>query len=162
VECRRAGSYWTALSVALMMLSGCSTSKPPTGTLAEAEWGVRAAGEAKANDFALLDLNNARGKLEKAKLAMAAGNYDDARRFAESAQVDAELAQAKAEAAIFRRAADEVLKKGGAPATYPERESRKPLASLPDSDEAQKKGDAPPTDAERESRKPLTSAPEKE
>ena len=100
MECRRAGAYWTALSVALMMLSGCSTSKPPTGTLAEAEWGVRAAGEAKANDFALLDLNNARAKLEKAKLAMAAGNYDDARRFAESARVDAELAQAKAEAAI--------------------------------------------------------------
>ena len=70
--------------------------------------------------------------------------------------------QAKAEAAIFRRAADQVLKKGGAPATYPERESREPLASPPDSDEAQKKGDAPPTDAERESRKPLTSAPEKE
>ena len=89
MECRRAGAYWTALSVALMMLSGCSTSKPPTGTLAEAEWGVRAAGEAKANDFALLDLNNARAKLEKAKLAMAAGNYDDARRFAESARVDA-------------------------------------------------------------------------
>ena len=141
MEYRRAGAYWTALSVALMMLSGCSTSKPPTGTLAEAEWGVRAAGEAKANDFALLDLNNARAKLEKAKLAMAAGNYDDARRFAESARVDAKLAQAKAEAAIFRRAADEVLKKGGgAPATYPERESRRPLASPPDSDEAQKKG----------------------
>ena len=33
MECRRAGAYWTALSVAVMMLSGCSTSKPPRALL---------------------------------------------------------------------------------------------------------------------------------
>ena len=53
--------------------------------------------------------------------------YEEARRLAESAQVDAELAEAKAEAEIVRRAADQLWKKSEVPATKAERESREPL-----------------------------------
>ena len=40
------------------------------------------------------------------KKAMAAGRYDEARRFAEAAEVEAELAEAKADAEITWQAAD--------------------------------------------------------
>jgi len=128
-----ARGFVTATALALS-LTACSTTKPPTDTLAKAELGVRAAQEAGANDLATSDLKRATEKLERSKHAMASRNYGEARRFAESAQVDAELAEAKAEAEIVRRAADTL----------------------------QRRVDATQTDAERESRKPLTTKPEKE
>ena len=78
-----------------------------------------------------MNLNIAVEKLAKAKQAMAAKRYDDARRLAQSAQVDAELAEAKAEAEIVRRAADDVQRRVDALQTHAERESRKPLTTAP-------------------------------
>ena len=78
-----------------------------------------------------MDLKIAREKLEKAKQAVAARRYDDARRLAESAQVDAELAEAKSEAEIVRRAADDLHRRASALQTEAERESRKPLTTVP-------------------------------
>jgi hypothetical protein len=92
-------------------------SKPPTDTLAKAELAVRSARDARA--------------LERAKQAMAAKRYDDARRLAESAQVDAELAEAKSEAEIVRRADDDVQRRADALQTEAERESRKPFTTVP-------------------------------
>jgi hypothetical protein len=46
---------------------------------------------------------------------MADKRYEDARRLAESAQVDAELAEAQAEARIMRRAADRLAGRGESP-----------------------------------------------
>ena len=86
--------------------SGCSTTKPPTETLASAELTMRTAVEARADELAPMDLQRAREKLEGSKKAMAAGKYEEARRLAEIAQVEAELAEAKADAEITRRAAD--------------------------------------------------------
>ena len=71
---------------------GCSSAKPPTGILSQAELDVRAASEARADELAPMDLQSAREKLEASKQAMAAKKYDDARRLAETAQVEAELA----------------------------------------------------------------------
>src|SRR4030095_4950568 len=107
-----------SLVVMLIRFAGCSTSKPPTDTLAKAELGVRAAREAGANELASMDLKRATEKLERANQAMTA----------------AASAEAKAETAIVRRAADDL----------------------------QRIVDAVQTDAERESRKPLTAKPEKE
>ena len=78
-----------------------------------------------------MNLTIAVEKLAKAKQAMAAKRYDDARRLAQSAQVDAELAEAKAEAEIVRRAADDVHRRVDALQTEAERESRKPLTTAP-------------------------------
>jgi multidrug efflux pump subunit AcrA (membrane-fusion protein) len=86
--------------------SGCSTGKPPSDTLAQAELRLRAASETRAAELAPMDLQSAREKLEGSKQAMAAKRYDEARRLAESAQVEAELAEAKAEAEIMRQAAE--------------------------------------------------------
>ena len=90
---------------------GCSSAKPPTGILSQAELDVRAASEARADELAPMDLQSAREKLEASKQAMAAKKYDDARRLAETAQVEAELAAAKAEAEITRRTADDLRRR---------------------------------------------------
>jgi hypothetical protein len=122
---------WTWILIGTVALSACSTTKPPTDTLAKAELAVRSARDAKADELAPINLNIAGEKLEKAKQAMAAKRYDDARRLAESAQVDAELAEAKSEAEIVRRAADDVQRRADALQSEAERESRKPLTTVP-------------------------------
>jgi hypothetical protein len=106
--------------------SGCTTGEPPTSTLIRAELGLRAAGEARAPEFAPMELQRAREKLEGSKRAMAAKNYEEARRLAESAQVEAELAEAKAEAEITRRAAEELRRSIDALRVETERRSTKP------------------------------------
>jgi hypothetical protein len=111
---------------ALFFFCGCSMAKPPTAVLSDADLEIRAADEANADELAPVDLKNARDKLARAKQAMAAGRYDEARRLAESAQVDAELAEAKADARFMRRAADQILQKTGVPPTQAELESRTP------------------------------------
>jgi Domain of unknown function (DUF4398) len=91
--------------------SGCTTAKPPAEALSKAELDVRAASEARADEFAPMNLQSARDKLEQSKQAMAAKRYEEARRLAEVSQVEAELAGAKAEAEITRRAAEQLLRR---------------------------------------------------
>jgi Domain of unknown function (DUF4398) len=92
--------------------SGCSLGKPPpTEALSKAELDLRAASEARADEFAPMDLQSAREKFEASKKAMAAKRYDEARRLAEIAQVEAELAAAKAEAELTRRAAEDLRRR---------------------------------------------------
>jgi hypothetical protein len=91
--------------------SGCSAGKPPTESLSKAELDLRAASEARADEFAPMDLQSAREKFEASRKAMAAKNYDQARRLAEIAQVEAELAAAKAEAELTRRAAEDLRRR---------------------------------------------------
>ncbi len=88
------------------LAGGCATAKPPTDILARAEVQLRTAAEARADELAPMDLQRAREKLESSKKAMAAGRYDEARRLAETAEVEAELAEAKADAEITYQAAD--------------------------------------------------------
>lgn len=85
---------------------GCTMTKPPTESISAAELSLRAAAEARADEFAPMDLQKARESLEASKKALAGGKYDEARRFAERAQVEAELAEAKSDAEITRVAAD--------------------------------------------------------
>jgi hypothetical protein len=85
---------------------GCTTGKPAPELFSRAELTLRAAAEARADELAPMDLQRARDKFDAAKKAMAAGKYDEARRLAEVALVEAELAEAKADAEITRMAAD--------------------------------------------------------
>src|SRR6185436_20610269 len=84
----QAAWYASLAFVGLIFFAGCNTARAPTAILRNAELEVRAADEAKADELAPTDLKNARDKLARAKQAMAAERYDDARRLAESAQVD--------------------------------------------------------------------------
>ena len=102
----RAATIAVLFSMFAFLAAGCSTLKPPADTLARAEVQLRKAAEARADELAPMDLQRAREKLETSKKAMAAGRYDEARRFAEAAEVEAELAEAKADAEITWQAAD--------------------------------------------------------
>ena len=111
------GSLWFPLCLVILVAfqtSGCSTAKPPTDILSRAEINLRTAAEARADELAPMELQRAREKLEGSKKAMAAGNYEEARRLAELAQVEAELAEAKADAEITRLAADRLRQRGDA------------------------------------------------
>lgn len=80
---------------AMLALSGCaSTGDMPREQLAVSRAALdRAAGPAGAD--APVEVSMARDKLERANAAVARKDYEDARRFAEQAEVDANLAEAK-------------------------------------------------------------------
>jgi hypothetical protein len=126
-----AGFLTSLIILSAFANTGCSTGAPPTGSLARAEMSVRTAGEARASEFAPLDLQRAREKLEASKRAVAAKKYDEARRLAEGAQVEAELAEVKAEAEITRRAAAEPRRSIDALRVEAESRSTTPSSTAP-------------------------------
>ena len=96
------------VALALVTLSGCaSTGDMPREQLAESRAAVdRATGPAGAD--APVEVSQARDKLERANAAVARKDYDDARRLAEQAEVDANLAEAKSHSVRANRALVEV------------------------------------------------------
>nr|WP_282452589.1 DUF4398 domain-containing protein [Lysobacter sp. CAU 1642] len=85
------------------MLAACASTPPPTAELAAAEAALNDARQAKAADFAPVELGFARDKLAVAQAAIEARQYDRARDAAAQAAADAELALAKSRAAQARR-----------------------------------------------------------
>jgi hypothetical protein len=69
---------------------------------------VAQADKADAQRFAPADLQRAHDELASAEQAVNSHKYDDARRLAEDAQVDADLASARASSGEAQRAAREV------------------------------------------------------
>jgi len=91
-------------------LSGCA-SKPPAATLSQlsqAELAVKQADKSKAPEYASVELYTAREQLASAQQAMNKKDYAEARRLAERAMVNAQLAETMAEAAQTRQAATEL------------------------------------------------------
>jgi PBP1b-binding outer membrane lipoprotein LpoB len=93
-----------------MVLSSCA-GKPPAATVSQvsqAELAVQQASKSKAPDYASLELYTAREQFASAQEAMHKKDYTQARRLAERALVNAQLAETKAEAEQARRAAAEL------------------------------------------------------
>lgn len=81
-------------------LVGCSTPVPkPDSQLALAETAINRAREVNANEYAPLELKLAEDKLKEAKEAVAKQDFEKARVKAESALLDANLAESKSRAA---------------------------------------------------------------
>lgn len=99
-----------ALAAACVMacLAGCSSNKGPREQLAVSAATVDSAQTAGANELASVELTRARDKLAQAKIAMQDKNYVLARRLAEEADADAQVARSKANAERSQKAADEV------------------------------------------------------
>lgn len=104
---RRAGAL---LVFSALGLGACSSMPPPEGAMSQAELAVQEAGSSRAPELAATELNQARTKLDAAKRAMDAERYLEARRLAEKALVDAQLAEARAEAEADKRTAQELRK----------------------------------------------------
>jgi len=92
-----------------LAMVGCA-GKPPLETLSKAELAVQEADKRTASQHAPLELQTAREQLGKAKQAMDDEEYDEARRLADQALVNAQLAEAKAGAEKARQAAAELQK----------------------------------------------------
>ena len=93
---------------ALVVLSACASTPPPTEEVALAGAAVNNASTAGGAELAPAEMRTARDKLDRAKVAMTAEKYDDALLLAQQAQVDAQLAEAKSRSAKSRKAADEL------------------------------------------------------
>jgi hypothetical protein len=88
---------------------GCATEgPPPSEQVTRARTVIEEADKAGAQRYAAGDLQRAHDELGDAEKANADGKYSDARRYAEAAEVDAELATARASAGEAERAASEV------------------------------------------------------
>ncbi len=98
---------WSAgfLVWSVIGLSGCSAGRPPTAELAQATLAVQEADKSEAPHYAPAELRLARQELDLAQHAMRAKEYTTARRLAERALVNAQLAAAKAETEQTRQAA---------------------------------------------------------
>lgn len=95
-------------ALAVLTLPGCaSTEHMPREEMAVARAAVdRASGPAAAE--APIEVSQAREKLERANAAVARKDYDEAKRLAEKAEADANLAEAKSHSVRSDRALGEV------------------------------------------------------
>lgn len=84
---------------ALALLTACASDPPPDDALASAEVAYQQAEAAGAAAHSPTEMMSARAKLDEAKLAAADEKYSRARRLAEEAQADSQLAVAKSRAA---------------------------------------------------------------
>jgi multidrug resistance efflux pump len=95
---------------AVAALAACASVPPPTETISAAELALRRADEVDAQRYARLEVYQAREKLEQAKGAVDREQNLEARRLAEESLVEAQLAEAKADAARAERNAEEIRK----------------------------------------------------
>ena len=90
-----------AAAAAVLALSACATAPPPpTDAIAAAETALKHAEEARVADESAVELNESREKLTAARTIAADREADDtrmmtARKLADEARVEAELASAK-------------------------------------------------------------------
>lgn len=86
-----------ALFAAGLLLGGCASAPPsPDDEIASAELAIREAEQARGQQYAPLQMRIAREKLAQAKASAEAERNEKARRLAEDAAVEAQLASAKA------------------------------------------------------------------
>ncbi|MGB3622328.1 DUF4398 domain-containing protein [Ketobacter sp. MCCC 1A13808] len=88
--------------------SGCSTMEPPQAEFYQAKADVETATAESASEFAALAMHNAKEKIERAKKAMDAEEYPEAKRLAEQASADAQLAKVTAQTEKMKEALEEV------------------------------------------------------
>src|ERR1700722_16640893 len=102
--------YASAIALVCCELgAGCASQWPiPTEQLTRARTLVEQADKADAQRYAPADLQRAHDELSSADKAVSDHKYDEARRYAENAQVDADLASARASSGEAQHAAREV------------------------------------------------------
>jgi hypothetical protein len=89
-------------------LGGCASQPKPTAQLVRASTLVGEAEKEEAQRYAAADLQRARDELSSARTAESDGKYDNARRLADRAAVDADLASARAASGKAQQSADQV------------------------------------------------------
>lgn len=102
-------SLFATLLATTTLFTACASSVPaPNQQVLASEAAVTSATSAGAADLAPTELRTARDKLAQAKAAVAAEHNEHATRLAREAQVDANLAEAKARNTQAQKAAGEL------------------------------------------------------
>ncbi|MDA8329361.1 MAG: DUF4398 domain-containing protein [Betaproteobacteria bacterium] len=91
-----------------MLIAGCASTPAPTEQMATSRAAINNASSAGGEEYAPLQLQSAKAKMDAAEQAMKAENYVLARRLAEEAQADADLAVAMARSDKAAKAAKAV------------------------------------------------------
>lgn len=105
---------WIVLKACLIMLLisalvGCADKVPPPAQQVNmATQAIAQAESAGAFEFAPVELKSARDKLSQAKLAMDKEENNKARRLADEAMIDANLAESKARSAKSQKVVEEI------------------------------------------------------
>lgn len=95
-----------ALMICPLLLAGCKSIPAPTDQIAASKSAVNDALSAGGNEYAPLPLKSAIEKMEAAERAMGKEDYELAKRLAEQAQIDAQLAGAMARSTKAQKAAE--------------------------------------------------------
>ena len=99
----------SAIGCAVVVIAGCaSTSSAPTEQMAVSRSAIANAVSAGGSEYAAVEMKTAQEKMDRASRAMDKQDYDNARRLAEEAQVDARLAEKKAQSAKAQQAASAI------------------------------------------------------
>jgi Domain of unknown function (DUF4398) len=93
---------------AALLIAACASTPAPTAEVAVSTEAVAHAVSAGGPQWAPAEMRTAREKLDRANLAMASKDYKNAKTLAQEAQVDAQLAEAKARSANAGKAAGEL------------------------------------------------------
>jgi hypothetical protein len=96
------------VAVASLLMAACASTPAPTEQVAVSTAALANATSAGGGEIAPAEMGMARDKMGRANVAMAAKEYDRAQVLAAEAQVDAQLAGAKARSSKARKAADEL------------------------------------------------------
>ena len=97
----------TLMVCVVLSLGACATSPLPMQEMAVADAAVLRANGSRTGQHAPAELAVAVAKLNSARVAMAAGNTDQARRLAHEATLDAQVAELRADAVQSAAAARE-------------------------------------------------------
>ena len=97
-----------AALLAAAALGGCASQPKPTAQLVRASTLVSEAEKSEAQHFAAADLQRARDELSGAQAAESDGKYANARRLADRAAADADLASARAASGKAQQSAEQV------------------------------------------------------
>lgn len=99
----------TSASLLCVLVSGCATEQSkPTEELTKARSVIQQADKGDAQRYAAADLQRAHDELSSAERAADNRKYDDARRFAEDAEVDADVATARGNSGAAEHAVQEI------------------------------------------------------
>ena len=94
-----------AIAVASLALAGCASTPAPTEQMAVSKSAIANAASAGGGEYASIEMRSAQDKMDRANAALAKEDFESARWLAEEAQVDARLAEKKAQSAKARKAA---------------------------------------------------------
>ena len=107
-SCRRVGRIGLPAVMALALMAGCASTPAPVAQMAVSSADVARAAGSGAGEVAPVEMQSARDKLGRARLAMTEKKYRLARSLAQEAQVDAQLAEVKSGSSKAGKAADEL------------------------------------------------------